>query len=249
MFQEVTAWTVLISTLYMGLPYCVPVFRNRLKQIHLASKCILGNTCINDEHQRQVDSIDRTVEQVVSTTCQLGCVVWAILNLVYLSSYESLNNYMIGLYIADTLYLFVKPFGKTQRMFVIHHGMTIVTILYIKMIPFAYHNILMIMYILLELSGASINTTNMLKYFYPLSKNAPVYSLINLIIYFSLRVCVFPISVVVFVRKICMSDIDFYVILQHFPPFLVAIFLYSVCVYWFIGMVGKHTSARRKLLG
>ena len=250
MFQEIVGWTTLLSAIFFSLPYCIPAFRNRLNQ---PQQSVFGVQVITDYRQKEIDAVDRTVSQLVCTAFQAVIVFWGFMNVfgfvksVGIESYESLDYAIIGFYAADMIYMWAKPFGKTQQMFFVHHALTILVISYIQFIQFQYSTTLTYIYILLEFSSASINVVNVYRYCYPLSKSIVPLSFYNLIIYFVTRVVLFPINVGWTVYAVVASGQSAEKSLYYFPLGF-GILLYCVCVYWFFGMVAKHRALKQKML-
>jgi len=248
MIQEILLWTSSILGLSFLIPYCIPPFRSTLKQIYENKRTnnVFGGDCINDIQQSQIDAIDRTVGQMVASFCQSIIVLWALTNLLFDGALNPLHYFVMSYYIYDIIYLLIKPYGKTQTVFLIHHVLCICVILYTIYIPLGYTSTIHLVYILMELSALSINVSNIQRYLYPASRLTIHVSLTNLLIFFVTRIVVFP-SVLLYTLydMYSVEREDKYIYL--FPGSLFTGLLF-LCIWWFIGMMEKHKRLERKMI-
>ena len=241
-------WTVSILGVSWLIPYSIPVFRNNYRKIResIQNNTVFRSECISDIHQTQLDHLDRTIGQLVNSVCQLLIIGWACYNLTITDSTDSLNAFVVGFYLYDTIHLYISHYGKTQRMYIVHHLATIGIILYIQYVATDYSMFGNINYILMELSSTSINVTNITKFFNPMAKYNITLSGINVNIYFITRIVMFPLSTLLLSYMIYESDSSTKYI--YIPPIALFGILFCVCVGWFIALVKKHEETRRKWL-
>ena len=128
MFLESFLWSVSITLASYGFPYLIPSISNRLKEIHTNTE-LIG---LEELRIKVRDSIDRTLGQLVAATCQSLMTGWSLYNLVLGSSVQYLDQLIIGFYIYDIVHILTKPYGKTQRIYLLHHIATIFFI-YLKL--------------------------------------------------------------------------------------------------------------------
>jgi hypothetical protein len=224
-------WTASILGASWLMPQ-IPVFKNRYKQIH-------------DADQKQLDILDRTIGQLVNSVIQTLIVGWALYNLVIEDATDSLNACVVGFYLYDILHLYRAHYGKTQTMYIIHHALTIILIVYIQYIATGYNTFANVNYILLEFSSTSINVVNILKFFNP-GSNSAILSGINVCIYFLTRVFFYPLNLLLLTYCIYESDIPAKYL--YIPPVTILGILFGVCIWWFIALLKKHLETHRKLL-
>jgi len=190
--------------------------------------------------------IDRTIGQAMGASCQFIIVVWAFLNLPYSGPIEPLHDLVISYYLYDMIHLYIKPYGRRQSIFFLHHTLSICIIAYIRYTQIDVIIFIQLMYILMESSGCALNITNLLKQFYPASKHIITYSFINVMIYGLTRVIIYPLIVSYYEYQLYISVLDTKY-LYIFPNVLLAL-LYGVSVWWFIVMVQKHRSMMQKTI-
>lgn len=241
-------WTVTILGISWLMPHIIPVFRNNYNKIREAIKnnTIFTSECISEIHQTQLDLLDRTIGQLVNSVCQLLIIGWACYNLLIADATDSLNAFVVGFYLYDTIHLYIHPYGKTQRVYIVHHLVTIGIIAYVQYVATGYSIFGNINYILLELSSTSINVTNIVKFFNPMAKYNITISGINVNIYFITRIVMFPLSLLLLSYMVYESDSSAKYI--YIPPITLFSILYGVCIQWFIVLVKKHEETRRKWL-
>jgi len=241
-------YTVSLLGVYWLIPRIIPTFKERYNQIYSAIKTnvVFTSECINDIHQGQLDLLDKTIGQIVNSICQSIIVAWAFCNLFLFNETESLNAFVIGFYIYDIIHLLTKHYGKTQRMYLVHHGLSIVCIVYVQYIATGYNPYININYILMEVSSTAINITNIIKFFNPASKYTITVSGINVNTYFITRVVFYPISLLFMTYDIYHSDIAAKYL--YIPPVALLSLLFSVCVWWFTALIKKHEETRKKWL-
>ena len=248
MIHEILLWTSSILGFSFLVPYMIPSFRSTLKQIYENKRTnnVFGGDCISDIQQNQIDAIDRTVGQLVSSLCQSVIVLWALSNLFFNGSIDSLHNLVISYYIYDSIHLFIKPYGKTQKVFYIHHGLCITLILYNAFVPIGYTTIINIIYILMELSALSINLSNVQRYVYPASRLTLQVSLANIIIYSTTRMVLYPITMIYMINDIFESDrTDKYIFIVPVSFFIVMSLAFC---WWSVGIIDKHRRLGRKMI-
>jgi len=248
MIQEILLWTSSILGLSFLIPSIIPPFRSTLKQIYENKRTnnVFGGDCISDIQQNQIDAIDRTVGQLVASFCQSIIVLWALTNLLFNGASNPLHYFVISYYLYDMIYLFIKPFGKIQMIFQVHHGLCICVILYTIYIPIGYTSTIHLVYILMELSALSINLSNIQRYLYPASRLTIQVSLTNLLIFLITRIIVFPsISIYMLYDIITVDRDDKYIFLFPGSLFTSLIFL---CIWWFVGMINKHRRLEQKMI-
>jgi len=243
MFYEIGVWTLGLVGGSYGLPYCIPSIRSAYKQIHASIKAntVFTSECISDIQQGQLDFIDRTIGQLMSAICQMVIVLWASLNLLTGSSIEPLHNFVISYYLYDMIHLYLKPYGKTQRIFFLHHSLTIFLIAYTRYADLHNAGFFHVSYICMELSGCSINITQLLRYSYPISKLNITVSAINLLIYGILRLVIYGFALLNYVVTTDITPI-------YYIPTTLAYLLYFVSLYWCILMAQKHKRLQQKII-
>jgi hypothetical protein len=241
-------WTVSILGISWLIPRIIPVFRNNYNKIHetIKNNTVFRSECVSEIHQTQLDLLDRTIGQLVNSVCQLLIVVWAIYNLIIADRTDSLNEYVVGFYLYDIIHLCSNHYGKTQRMYIVHHLLTIGIIAYVQYVATGYSIFGNINYILLELSSTSINVANMTKFFNPVAKYNITISGINVNIYFITRIVAFPLNLLLLSYMIYESDSSTKYV--NIPPITLLSILFCVCVGWFIALVKKHEESRKKWL-
>ena len=246
MLQEVALWVASLLGISYALPHLIPSFRSTLKQVHesIRTNTVFTSESICDLHQGQIDTIDRTVGQIMAAACQFIIVVWTSLNLLLGSSIQPLHTCMIGFYIYDLIHLTIHPYGKTQQIFLVHHTMTIGLVLYLKYVPLSYYSFNNEIYLFLELSGFSINVTNVVKQFYPASKYNIVLSALNVYIYGLTRGILCPCIVTV----IILSCIFHTPPLQELAPVPFFVLVIALSIWWFIAMIKKHNRLVQKAI-
>ena len=250
MLLEIASCTILFTSASLTLPYVIPYFRNKLQQIKAVPNAVFDTACIHDIHQSHVDAIDRSIGQLLASIGQIIITGWAILNILGLHAYYSLDAFFIGYYIYDTIQLLTKPYGKTLRLFHVHHVLTVSLATYIHMLDMSlyYYMYLNIIYGLLEISGAAINITNLLIHIYPSSKYIIPCSFMNLSIYFITRIVVFPILILYAAQDMYRTANNMYTFSLYLPIIGLGTMLFIACTYWFIGMVAKHKALKQKLI-
>jgi hypothetical protein len=243
MFYEITLWTLgLLSSSY-ALPYCIPSIRSAYKQLHTSIKAntVFTSECISDIQQSQLDFIDRTIGQLMSAISEIIIVLWASLNLLIGWSIDPLHNFVISYYIYDMIHLYIKPYGKRQTLFFFHHSLSIFLVAYMQYAELQYTKFMHLTYICMELSGCSINITQLLKYTYPTSKSTIVLSAINLMIYCMLRQVIFGFALLYYTITIEITYI-------YYIPAIILYLLYFASLYWFIMMAQKHKKMEHKII-
>jgi len=223
MIFEITLWATVLTEVSHVLPYTIPSIRSKLQSMIVS--------------QQEQDMIDKTIGQLISSACQILIILGAIVDLFTPITY--LTPFVIGYFVYDMIHLYTKPYGKTQSIFFLHHGLTIVMVGYVYLIESPYKSFNDICYILLETSSLSLNITNSIKYFYPNHPNMKCINLINISIYGLSRILLYPINIGHGIYILYNSNNAYIIQLHIFPVFLLII-LYAVCVNWFIAMVTKH---------
>jgi hypothetical protein len=220
MISEIAIWVVLLTGASHVIPYTIPSIRSKLQSMIVS--------------QQEQDMIDKTIGQLISAASQILIILGAIVDLITPIPY--LTPFVIGYFVSDMIHLYTKPYGKTQTIFFLHHGLTIVMVGYVYLIESPYKSFNDICYILLETSSLSLNITNSIKYFYP---NHSHMKFINISIYGICRMLLYPINIGHGIYMLYNSN-DAYIIKLHIFPVSLLIILYAVCVNWFIVMVRKH---------
>ena len=241
-------WTVTILGISWLIPHIIPAFRVNYNKIRetIKNNTIFTSECISEIHQKQLDLLDRTIGQMVNSVCQLLIIGWAGYNLLIADATDSLNAFVVGFYLYDTIHLYIHHYGKTQRAYIVHHLLTISIIVYIQYVATGYSEFGNINYILLELSSTSINITNIAKFFNPMAKYTVTISGINVNIYFITRIVAFPLNLLLLSYMIYESDSSTKYV--NIPPVTLLSILFCVCVGWFIALVKKHEETRKKWL-
>ena len=227
MILETLAWTTFFYTASFTIPYVVPRLEHQYKPPIFDNH----NVLLDDAEQ---DAKDRTIGQLVATGAQILMVLGALLDLI--TPVPSLTSLVIGFYIYDMIHLYTKPYGQTQKIFLIHHGATVVLLSYLCWIETPYKGLLDIFYILLEVSSISINTVNLIKHFWPTEPRLKQLSFANVVIYGLTRVILYPVNLGVVIYFVGQSD----QILLYVPPITILLMLYVVCVQWFLTMINKQ---------
>jgi hypothetical protein len=243
MLYEIPSWTLgLVASSYV-LPYCIPSIRSAYTQIHTTIKMntVFTSECIGDIQRKQLDALDRTIGQLISAFCQGVIVLWASLNLLTGGSIESLHNFVIAYYLYDMIYLYLKPYGKTQTLFFFHHSLSIFFIVYIQYTGVPSSGFIHLTYICMELSGCSINITHLFKYSYPTSKNHLVLSAINIVTYGFLRLIVYGTTLTYAIITIEITYI-------YYIPIFLSYTIFFVSLYWCILMGQKHKKLEQKII-
>ena len=248
MLLEIGSWAILFTVASFTLPYVIPYYRNKLKQIKSTPVAVFDSSCIRDVQQAHIDTIDRSIGQIVNTAGQLLVTGWACLNLAGLHAYLSLDALMLGFYIYDTYHILTKPYAKSNQPFVIHHGLTILLIVYLYILDFPYNTLMNIIYILLEFSAAAINISNLLIHTYPSSRIGISCSFINLSIYIITRIVIYPIILVYTTHYAYVITTTTYMFYLCFPPLIILYLLFGTCIYWCSGMIAKHRALKQKLI-
>jgi hypothetical protein len=248
MILEITGWAALFTLVSWTLPLVVPYFRNKLQLIKSVPTVVFDSTCIQDVHQTRIDAIDRSVGQLMAATGQLLLTGWACLNLLGLHAYESLDEFVIGYYIYDIFHLLTKPYAKTQRIFLVHHGLTIFLVVYLYVLDIPYYVPMNILYMMLEVSGAVSNITNLLTHTYPSSHFVIPCSFVNVSVYGTTRIILYPLVVVYLVHYTYVATTTTYSYCLCLPPLGMLFVLYGAYIYWYIGMVTKHRALKEKRL-
>ena len=242
MLFEIFAWTTCIFGTSLVLPYVVPYLRNKIKQLQSIPTTVFDNLCINDVHQAEYNAIDRTVGQIMSATCQVLITVAAAVDLI--TPIHSLTPFVISYYLYDILHLCIKPYGKTKRHYLIHHAGTIILVTYGHLIQSPYKICINIFYILLESSAATTNIVTSLTHAYPASQYTIPLSFINVVIYGTTRILLYPIHLGYYIYLVRNST-DSHQLYYIFPACSLII-LYGVCVNWFAAIVAKHRQMKLK---
>jgi hypothetical protein len=243
MLYEITLWTLGLLGGSYALPYCIPSIRSSLRQIHTTIKTntVFASECINDIQQGQLNAIDRTIGQIISALCQSIIVMWTCINILTEWSIEPLHNFVISYYLYDMIHIYIKPYGKTQSIFFLHHSLSIFLIAYVRYAELHYIAFMNTIYICMELSGLCINITNLLKYAYPTSKSNIVLSAINLMIYCILRQVIYGFTLLYYT---VITELTYI----YYIPAVLLYFLYFASLYWFILMAQKHKQMERKVI-
>jgi hypothetical protein len=223
MISEIAIWVVLLTGVSQVLPYTIPSIRSKLQSMIVS--------------QEEYDMIDKTIGQLISSACQILIIMGAVVDLITPIPY--LTPFVIGYFVYDMIHLYTKPYGKTQTIFFLHHGLTIVMVGYVYLIESPYKLFNDICYIVLETSSLSLNITNCIKYFYPNHPNMKLINFINISIYGLFRMLLYPINIGHGIYMLYNSN-DAYIIQMHIFPVSLLLILYAVCVNWFIVMVTKH---------
>lgn len=230
MFLEAFLWSVSITLASYGFPYFIPSIRNRLKEIHTNTE-LIGS----EELRIKVrDSIDRTLGQVVAATCQFLMTGWSLSNLVLGSSIQALDQLVIGFYIYDIVHLLTKPYGKTQRIYLLHH---IMSILFIYLNTLNIHRNVFstnISYLLMESSSATINLTAIIVHERPRYKS--FVNKVNVFVYGLTRVVLFPGNILYYFVDSLSSEQP----LLRSCELIMAILFYGMFVYWHQAMIKKY---------
>jgi len=230
MFLEAFLWSVSITLASYGFPYLIPSIRNRLKEIH-ANTELIGS----EELRIKVrDSIDRTLGQLVAATCQSLMTGWSLSNLILGSSVQALDQLVIGFYIYDIVHLLTKPYGKTQRIYLLHH---IAAILFIYLNTLNIHRNVFstnISYLLMESSSATINLTTIIVHERPRYKS--FVNKVNIIVYGLTRVILFPGNILYYFIDSLSSDQP----ILRSSELIMATLFYGLFVYWHQAMIKKY---------
>lgn len=228
MILETLAWTTLFYTVSFTIPCIIP----RLQAPYKPPVFDNHNISVDDDEQ---NAIDRTIGQLVAMGAQILMVAGAVADLF---TPLPLHSLVIGFYAYDMIHLYIKPYGKTLQIYLIHHAVTIALISYLYLIETPYTKEMDTYYILLEVSSVSINAVNLIKFFYPLSDSLDTLSFANVVVYGITRVVLYPLNLGWCLYCVLTSGN----ILIHVPPFLVLVMLYGVCVQWFLAMIKKYRS-------
>jgi len=240
MLQEVVLWTGSLLICSHALPYLIPSFYATLVQVHrsIQSNTVFASESIHDAHQHQLDAIDRTIGQLVAGACQFLIVLWALWNRLMAGDLQPLHNFVLGFYLHDTIHLLVKPYGKTLRIFLVHHGVAIGLVLYLKYCPPSYYSFANEAYLLLELSAFSINATHVFRRFFITSKYNIALSALNLYLYCITRLILYPLMIATLLLSVVLSPQP--LSLLELAPLPVLVGLIGVSANWFVAMVAKH---------
>lgn len=232
MFLESLLWSVSITVVSYGFPYLIPSISNRLKEIHTTTE-LIGS----EEMRIKVrDSIDRTLGQLVAATCQSLMTGWSLYNLILGSSVQGLDQLVIGFYIYDIVHILTKPYGKTQRIYLLHH---IATIFFIYLNTLNIHRNVFstnISYLLMESSSATINITTIIVHEIPRYKS--FVNKVNIIVYGLTRVILFPGNILYYLVDSLSSDQP----ILRSSELIMAILFYGLFVYWHQAMIKKILS-------
>ena len=144
MISEIAIGVILLTGVSHVLPYTIPSIRSKLQSMIVS--------------QEEYNMIDKTIGQLISSACQILIIMGAIVDLITPITY--LTPFVIGYFIYDIIHLYTKPYGKTQSIFLLHHGLTIVMVGYVYLIESPYRSFNNICYIVLETSSLSLNITN-----------------------------------------------------------------------------------------
>lgn len=237
MIAEIGGWAMLFYLTSCYLPALVPRFR--IHEARIAAIPIVfnnHNVPMDTERQRERESLDRAVGLSIGFVAQLLITGLGVLDLV--TPVTTLPALVIGFYLYDMIYLGTKL--QNQTMYLVHHIGTIGLVGYLTVIDSPYRGHADIMYILLELSSASINLVNLVKYFDSQSSRIPCLSACNLVVYGVTRILLYPVNFVICAAHVASSDR----ILINVPPLAVLGLLYAICIYWFFLMIQKHIRAR-----
>jgi hypothetical protein len=248
MILEIASWTTLFTAISLTLPYVIPYFRNKLQQIKTMPIDVFDAGCIREAHQTQINAIDRSIGQITAAIGQLMITGWASLNLLGLNAFQSLDAFVIGYYIYDTIHLLTKPYAKTLKIFIIHHMLAIFLVGYLHVLDIPYYIILNMFYIVLEFSGTSINITNTLIHIYPSASFVIPCSFINLCIYGITRILLYPIGVIYIAHYTYVTTTSAYSFYLCLPAIGITAILLLACMYWFTGMIAKHRALKQKLI-
>ena len=248
MLQEVALYTSALLLSSYAVPSLIPSFRTSLKQVYatIRTSTIFTRESIHDVHQHQLDAIDRTTGQLMAGFCQLSIVLWAAYNLLIANSIQPLHNFVLGFYAYDIIHLLISPYGKGLQIFLVHHGVTIAFVLYLKYVPLPYYSFINEAYLLLELSGLSINATNVFRQFNPVSKYNIALSAFNLYIYCLTRVLVCPLILVTIILSIAHNEKPI-PLLELVPPIFLTGLL-GMSAKWFVAMIAKHRRLVQKAI-
>ena len=249
MLQDVALYMSALLLSSYAVPYLIPSFRASLKQVYatIRTSTIFTRESIHDVHQQQLDAIDRTTGQLMASFCQLSIVLWAAYNLSSTTnSIQPLHNFVLGFYAYDIIHLLISPYGKGQRIFLVHHGVTMAFVLYLKYVPLHYYSFINEAYLLLELSGLSINATNVFRQFNPVSKYNIALSAFNLYIYCLTRVIVCPLILIAIILSIAHNETPI-PLLELVPPIFLTGLL-GISAKWFVAMIAKHRRLVQKTI-
>lgn len=243
MFYEILLWTLGMIGGSHALPNCIPSIRSAYKQIHASIKAntVFTSECISDIQQGQLDFIDRTIGQLMSAICQTAIVLWASLNLLTGWSIDPLHNFVVAYYLYDMIYLYLKPYGKMQRIFFLHHALSIFLIIYTRYAELHHVEFFHVSYICMELSGCSINITHLLRYSFPISKLNITISAINLLLYGVTRLVIYGFALLNYIVTTDITPI-------YYIPTILLYLLYFVSLYWCILMAQKHKRLQHKII-
>lgn len=231
MILETLAWTTFFYTASFTLPCIVPRLEHQSKPAIFDNH----NGLLADADQ---DARDRTIGQLVATGAQILIVLGALLDLI--TPIPSLASLVIGFYLYDMIHLYTKPYGKSQQIFLVHHAGTIALLSYLCWIESPYTTATNVFYILLEVSSISINTVNLIKYFWPTEPRLNQLRFANVAIYGLTRVVLYPLTLGISIYFVAHSN----QILIHVPPVFALGLLYIMYVQWFVAMITKQNRDR-----
>jgi len=230
MILDTLAWTTFFYTASFTLPCVIPCL-----QVHTNHNRIIDYND-NDNNDRKQDAIDRTIGQLVATVAQILIVAAACIDLF--TPVTTLSSLVIGFYVYDIIHLCIKPYGRTQQIYLIHHAGTIALITYLHLIETPYTKETDVYYILLEASSVSINSVNLIKYFYPYSNSLNALSRANVVVYGLTRIVLYPLNFAWILYNVVTSDHVWINVL----PISGLILLYGAYIKWFMAMMAKHKS-------
>jgi len=243
-------WTASITGVSWLIPYIIPIFKNRYDQIYSTIKAnvVFTKECVSEIHQGQLDHLDKTVSDLINAISQFIIVGWSVYNLTIFDETESLNTFVIGFYLYDIIRIVTNHFGKAQGLFLLHHVLTIVLIGYMMILIPDYNAYMNIMYFLLEVSGASLNVTHIVRFFNPASKYTVTVSGINVNVYFITRSIFYPISILFATYDAYHKDVPSLTKYLYIPPLTLHWILFVMSCWWLISLIKKHEETRKKWL-
>jgi hypothetical protein len=243
-------YTASLLGISWSIPSIIPTFKNQYNQIYSAikSNVIFTHECVNEIHQKQLDVLDKMISHLMNCICQLVIVGWSVYNLTLYDSLETLNEFIIGFYLYDIIRTLTKNYGKTQGLFLVHHVLSIVLLLYKTFAITDFNNYLSIIYVLLEFSGASLNLTHIIRFVNPASKYTITVSGINVNIYFITRCVFYPVNLMVVSYDIYHRDMDILSKYLCIPALSLLWLLFGMSAWWLVVLVKKHEETRKKWL-
>jgi len=243
-------YTASLLGISWSIPSIIPTFKNQYAQIYSAikSNVIFTHECVSEIHQKQLDVLDKMISHLMNCICQLVIVGWSVYNLTLYDSLETLNEFIIGFYLYDIIRTLTKNYGKTQGLFLVHHVLSIVLLLYMRLAVTDFNGYFNVIYLLLEFSGASLNLTHIIRFVNPASKYTITVSGINVNIYFITRCVFYPVSLLFITYDAYHREVDTLTKYLYIPPLLLLWLLFGMSAWWLVALVKKHEETRKKWL-